>query len=72
MELTPAFTTPDAEKADAFRLTGDWCGAPVQAVGESLISGARGVPGSRLDLSGVRRMDIAGALAILRALTSKP
>ena len=72
MELTPAFTSPDPVEAGAYRLSGDWCGAPVRDVGDAFISAARADPGSQLDLSGVRRMDIAGALAILRALGAEP
>ena len=72
MDLTPIFTPPDQQDAGAYRLAGDWCGAPAQSVGEALIADFRGKPGATADLSGVRRMDIAGALAILRALGTEP
>jgi phospholipid/cholesterol/gamma-HCH transport system permease protein len=72
MSLTPAFTPPDPQDSGAFQLSGDWCGAPVQAIGDTLIATVRPEPAARLDLNGVRRMDIAGALAILRALGAEP
>jgi phospholipid/cholesterol/gamma-HCH transport system permease protein len=68
MPLSPAFNLPDTQDDHAFRLTGDWCGAPVQPVGEALIRQAGALPEGAFDLQGVRRMDIAGAWAILQAL----
>ena len=70
MPLSPAFDPPDTQDDHAFRLTGDWCGAPVQPVGEALIQQAGALPEGAFDLQGVRRMDIAGAWAILQALGS--
>ena len=68
MPLSPAFNPPDTQDDHAFRLTGDWCGAPVQPVGEALIREASALPEGTFDLHGVRRMDIAGAWAVLQAL----
>jgi phospholipid/cholesterol/gamma-HCH transport system permease protein len=68
MPLSPAFNPPDAQGDHAFRLTGDWCGAPVQPVGEALIQQVGALPEVAFDLQDVRRMDIAGAWAVLQAL----
>ncbi|MCA6289542.1 MAG: hypothetical protein IM608_09915, partial [Phenylobacterium sp.] len=68
MSPAPVFSEPDASQAGAFQLAGDWCGAPVQEIGDALIQSVRVAPSSTLDLTEVRRMDIAGAWAILRAL----
>jgi phospholipid/cholesterol/gamma-HCH transport system permease protein len=72
MSLTPVFSPPDPQEAGAYRLAGDWCGALVQGVGDALIAAARLTPGTAVDLTDVRRMDIAGAWAILRALGAEP
>ena len=68
MPLSPAFSPPVTQDDNTFRLTGDWCGAPVQPVGEALIRQAGALPAGGFDLQGVRRMDIAGAWAVLQAL----
>ena len=68
MPLSPAFIPPDTQDDNTFHLTGDWCGAPVQPVGEALIRQAGALPEGGFDLQGVRRMDIAGAWAVLQAL----
>ena len=72
MDLNPAFAAPDPQDAGPFRLTGDWCGAPAQSAGAALAASARNVSDAAMDLGDVRRMDIAGALAILRALGQTP
>ena len=68
MSPAPVFSEPDASHAGEFRLAGDWCGAPVQEVGDALIRSVWVAPAATLDLTEVRRMDIAGAWAVLRAL----
>jgi phospholipid/cholesterol/gamma-HCH transport system permease protein len=68
MSPAPVFSEADASPAGEFRLAGDWCGAQVQEIGDALIRSVRAAPASTLDLTEVRRMDIAGAWAVLRAL----
>ncbi|MFN7304213.1 MAG: MlaE family ABC transporter permease [Phenylobacterium sp.] len=72
MSVTPTFRQPDPEEPGAFRLAGDWCGSPVQAIADAFISSVQDNPASALDLTDVRRMDVAGAWAVLRALGPQP
>ena len=58
---------PDADRARA-RLSGDWTTNLLNGAGAELSRELKGRRDVVLDLTGVRRMDTAGAFAVLRAL----
>ena len=57
--------TPDGAKAV---LSGDWTATDAGDAAARLAAAARATPLQAVDLTGVGRMDTAGAYAVLRAL----
>jgi len=63
-QLLPATDRPTAA------LSGDWTTAQLSDAGQRLAQATKGIKGLVVDLGGVRRMDTAGAFAIVRAAGS--
>jgi phospholipid/cholesterol/gamma-HCH transport system permease protein len=67
MEMSADFELQPATDRPIAVLRGDWTTQQLGKVGDALAQAAAGRPDLTLDLTGVRRMDTAGAFAILRA-----
>jgi phospholipid/cholesterol/gamma-HCH transport system permease protein len=67
METPADFELETATDRPSARLRGDWTTQQLGRMADALGQALAGRPGITLDLSGVRRMDTAGAFAIVRA-----
>jgi phospholipid/cholesterol/gamma-HCH transport system permease protein len=67
MEKPAAFSLESATDRPTATLTGDWTAQNLGAVGRELGQALAGRSDVQLDLTGVRRMDTAGAYAVVKA-----
>ena len=67
MDQTADFSVTDDDGEPVATLRGEWTGACLGSAGTDLASQLAGRKDLRFDLSGVRRMDTAGAYAVVRA-----
>ncbi|TAL32070.1 MAG: ABC transporter permease [Phenylobacterium sp.] len=70
MEKPAALQLQPATDRPTVALSGDWTTAQLGDAADRLAAAVKGINGIGLDLSGVRRMDTAGAFAIVRAVGS--
>lgn len=70
MEKPAALQLQPATDRPTVALSGDWTTAQLGDAADRLAAAVKGMNGIGLDLSGVRRMDTAGAFAIVRAVGS--
>lgn len=70
MEKPAALQLQSATDRPTVALSGDWTTAQLGDAADRLAAAVKGINGIGLDLSGVRRMDTAGAFAIVRAVGS--
>ncbi|WP_296600488.1 ABC transporter permease [Phenylobacterium sp.] len=68
MEKPAHFDMQSATDRPTAILTGDWTTNLLGGAGEGLARALHSQPGATLDLNGVRRMDTAGAYAVIRAV----
>lgn len=68
MEKPADFSMRAATDRPTAALTGDWTAAQIGEAGVTLAQELRGRSGVAFDLTGVRRMDTAGAYALVRAV----
>ena len=68
MDKPAAFSLETADAHRAVVLTGDWTATQLGVAGAGLRAALKGAEGLDLDLRGVRRMDTAGAYAVIRAV----
>ena len=67
MEQPADFTISTATDRPTVALTGDWTAPHLGAAGANLGRALRGLGEADFDLRGARRMDTAGAYAVVRA-----
>jgi phospholipid/cholesterol/gamma-HCH transport system permease protein len=70
MEKPAALQLQPATDRPTVALSGDWTTAQLGDAADRLAAAVKGINGIVLDLSGLRRMDTAGAFAIVRAVGS--
>ena len=68
MEKPPEFQMQASSERPRALLSGDWTTNLLNGIGDTLAQELRGHPDVLLDLTGVRRMDTAGAFALIRAV----
>ena len=68
MEKPPEFQMQAASDRPTAKLSGDWTTNLLEGIGAELRRELRGRKDVTLDLNGVRRMDTAGAFALIRAV----